>query len=220
MNLYELLREYAQVTRVLPDAESLSPELGKSLSLFHSCMMETELDHEAIDGIKQVNADPGALQPTHLSQFVVGFLPFNAVTSKSDTNEVLFDVYSFLNWMEKQGINHGWQAIDFKMAMQELSQEQERCLQLSHKLDEESGRNLEDPPEIFDTLTDIFAVEKIEGTFVHLKGVKIGEHLRLRLPDEALSLVVSGDHLDLVLGDTANRWVLLEASQVFPHFTG
>jgi len=93
---------------------------------------------------------------------------------------------------------------------------QDRCLRLSHLLDNESGRTLQDPPEIIQTLNDVFSVIKIESEFVYLKASHHDETIRLRLPSHILSMMKLNDHLDLVLGDTAEKWVLLEAGQVFP----
>ena len=46
----------------------------------------------------------------------------------------------------------------------------------------------------------------------------INESFRLRLPEDIIPLVVLHDSLELVLGDTTESWVLIEAGQVFPEF--
>jgi hypothetical protein len=65
-------------------------------------------------------------------------------------------------------------------------------------------------------LNDVFLVEKIEGGFVSLKGRRGKNLLRLKLPPEAFTLIQLNDCLDLILGDTSEKWVLLEAGQVYP----
>ena len=149
---------------------------------------------------------------------MVGFLPFNSVSTPEETNQVLFDVYSFINWLEKKGIAHGWADLNFSRNVKELLEAQKRCLELSHYLDEESGRILEDPPAITHTMADLFQVVKIDEKFVTLKGQHHKDTVRIGLPGEIVKWVRPHDHMDLVLGDTSEKWVLLEAGQVFPEF--
>ena len=72
------------------------------------------------------------------------------------------------------------------------------------------------PPNIQNTLNDVFSVEKIEGNSVSLKGRRQNEIIRLSLPPDALMLIQLNDCLDLILGDTSEKWVVLEAGQVYP----
>lgn len=216
--LYELMRQYATETRPAPSEELPHPELGKSLALFHACLLETDIERDATPGIPRLTASPDALEPNFLSRFVVGFLPFNAVSTPEETNRTLFEVYSFINWLKKQGIPHGWQDLNFSVKVKQLMEAQKRCLELSHYLDEESGRVLDDPPAITHTLADLFQVIKIDDRFVTLKGMHHEDPVRINLPDNIVKWVRPKDHLDLVLGDTSEKWVLLEAGQVFPEF--
>ena len=100
--------------------------------------------------------------------------------------------------------------------LQELSLSQERCLKLSNSLDEESGRTLEDTPPIVETVNDFFQVTKIERGFVYLQGHNEKEPIRLKFPSGIMDMIRINDNLDLVLGDTSQKWVLLESGQVFP----
>ena len=75
---------------------------------------------------------------------------------------------------------------------------------------------MSDPPEIQNTLNDIFLVEKIDGYFALLKGRRQENIVRLKLPPDALPLIKLNDCLDLTLGDTSEKWVVLEAGQVYP----
>ncbi len=100
--------------------------------------------------------------------------------------------------------------------MKDLFTTQERCLELSHLLDHESGQVLQEIPEIVDTLSDLFLVEKIEGNKVHLRGTVKNQTVSLRLTPAIMQLVKLNDCFDLVLGDTSERWVVLEAGKVFP----
>lgn len=216
MNLYQFMKDYARHRGLLPAADMPVGELGKSLALFHNCLVESGLDSSGEMGHHKVTAEPDRLTLAHLSRFVVGFLPFNSVSTKTETNEILFDLYSFLRWLDKQDITHGLADIDFQTTVQALTQAQERCLQLSHCLDDESGRTLEEPPRIAHTINDVFQVVKMENDFVLLQGRSQEDPVRVRLPGETMKLVRLNDHLDLVLGDTSERWVVLEAGQVFP----
>ncbi|QPJ60536.1 MAG: hypothetical protein G3M70_00980 [Candidatus Nitronauta litoralis] len=216
--LFDLMREYAAEVHPAPAEELPHPELGKSLGLFHVCLLETDLARDEIPGMPSVNASPDKLEPNHLSRFVVGFLPFNSVSTPEETNQVLFDVYSFINWLDKKNIPHGWAELDFSLKVRELLEAQKRCLELSHYLDEESGRILEDPPAITHTMADVFQVVNIDEKFVTLKGLHHEDTVRIGLPGEIVKWVRPHDHMDLVLGDTSERWVLLEAGQVFPEF--
>ena len=83
-------------------------------------------------------------------------------------------------------------------------------------LDNESSKTLKDPPIIQNTINDVFLVEKIEGSFISLKGRRENHLLRLKLAPEALNLIELNDYLDLTLGDTSEKWVVLEAGQVYP----
>ena len=98
----------------------------------------------------------------------------------------------------------------------QLYTKQERCLKLSQLLDEESGRILRNPPNIQNTLNDVFSVEKIEKNSVSLKGQREKEIVRLSLPPDTLKLIQLNDCLGLTLGDTSEKWVVLEAGQVYP----
>jgi hypothetical protein len=216
MSLYELMKDYAQSRGQHTASELPAGELGKSLALFHNCLLESGMEHSGEAGNRIVTAGPESLRPMHLSRFVVGFLPFNSVSTKAETNEILFDLYSFLRWLEKKDIQHGLAKIDFQKTVQALTGAQDRCLQLSHFLDDETGRILEEPPRIIETVNDVFSVTKIDGDYMYLQGGQQEDPIRVRLPAEIMSLVRLNDNLDLVLGDTSERWVVLEAGQVFP----
>lgn len=216
MRTYDLMKDYARLKRI-PPADSLPcPELGQSLSLFHTCLLEAGLQRDESSGTPLLIAHPDDIRPNHLSRFVVGFLPFNSITSQAETNNILFEVYFFFKWLEKRDLQHGLDNIDFPSLLKNLSSAQERCLKLSHYLDEETGRVLKDPPPIVDTVNDFFSVIKIEKSFVYLQGRKTEDPIRLKLPGPAMDMIRVDDNLDLVLGDTSERWVLLEAGQVFP----
>jgi hypothetical protein len=218
MNLYELMKNYAE-SHGQPSAPDLpAGELGKSLALFHNCLIESGMEHSGEMGDRAVTAGPEHLRTMYLSRFVVGFLPFNSVSTKTEANEILFDLFSFLRWLEKKDIHHGLAEIDFQKTVQALTGAQDRCLQLSHFLDDETGRVLEEPPRIIETINDVFSVIKIDGDYIYLQGQHQEDPLRIRLPNEIMNLVRLNDNLDLVLGDTSERWVVLEAGQVFPEF--
>ena len=102
--------------------------------------------------------------------------------------------------------------------IKELCAMQERCLKLSHLLDNESGRVLETNPDVVKTVNDVFTVMKIEKNTIILEGQNDKETFRLRLPTDILPLIQLHDSLELVLGDTTESWVLIEAGQVFPDF--
>jgi hypothetical protein len=216
MSLYELMKDYAQSRGQRPASELPAGELGKSLALFHNCLIESGMEHSGEMGNRIVTEGPESLRPIHLSRFVVGFLPFNSVSTKAETNEILFDLYSFLHWLEKKDIQHGLAEVDFQKTVQALTDAQDRCLQLSHFLDDETGRILEEPPRIVETVNDVFSVIKIDGDYIYLQSRQQEDPIRVRLPAEIMNLVRLNDHLDLVLGDTSERWVVLEAGQVFP----
>lgn len=218
MGIFELMREYAIETRVQHDSSTLTPELGRSLSLFHTGLLEAGLSYEGPDDKPWVTAHPTDLDGTHLSYFVVAFLPFSSVSENDEINAILFDVYSFFRWMDKSGIAHGFSELNLMGLIKDLYSMQERCLQLSHLLDHESGRTLEKHPEIVNTINDIFSVMNIENQMVTLKGRKENETVHLRLPSDILPMIKLDDSLELVLGDTSESWVLLEAGQVFPAF--
>lgn len=216
MSLYHCMKEFAQITGVSPAEDLPHPELGQSLSLLHSCLLEAGLDQEESPAGPVCAAGPEALQANHLSRFVVAFLPFNSITGKEETNLILFQVYAFLRWLDKRDIAHGWNTLDYSAQVRSLTADQARCLQVSHWLDDETGRVLDDPPQIVQTVSDLFRVLQKEGEFLILQGLRNPDPLRLRLPGNLLQLIRPFDHLDLVLGDTSERWVLLEAGQVFP----
>ncbi|NIQ00938.1 MAG: hypothetical protein GWM98_11385, partial [Nitrospinaceae bacterium] len=186
MNLYQLMRNYAQGRGLLPAPDLPAGELGKSLALFHNCLAEAGLSNSQKIGEAHVTAGPEEIVSSHLSRFVVGYLPFNSVSTKAETNEILFDLFSFLRWLDKESIPHGLSKIDFQQTIQELTRAQDRCLQLSHFLDDETGRVLEEPPRIVDTVNDLFLVIKIDRRFVFLQGQQHENPIRLRLPEEIL----------------------------------
>ncbi len=216
MNLYELMKNYAQSRGQHPASDLSAGELGKSLALFHNCLIESGMEHSGELGTRVITVGPENLRPMHLSRFVVGYLPFNSVSTKTETNEILFDLYSFLRWLDKKDIQHGLTEIDFQKTVQALNGAQDRCLQLSHFLDDETVRVLEEPPRIIETINDVFSVIKIDGDYIYLQGCQQEDPIRVRLPAEVMNLVRLNDNLDLVLGDTSERWVVLEAGQVFP----
>ena len=125
-------------------------------------------------------------------------------------------IYSFFNWLDKNKISHGLADTNISKLLKQLCTKQERCLKLSQLLDDESGRTLKNPPNIQNTLNDVFSVEQIERNSVLLKGRRQNEIVRLRLPPDVLSLIQLNDFLDLILGDTSEKWVVLEAGQVYP----
>jgi hypothetical protein len=61
-------------------------------------------------------------------------------------------------------------------------------------------------------------VIKIDGDTIYLQGGQQEDPIRVRLPNEIMNLVRLNDNLDLVLGDTSERWVVLEAGQVYPEY--
>ncbi len=156
MTLYELMNEYAQANPGEPVSESRTPELGNSLSLLHSSLMECGLACEEQAGAPRLTAKPLDIEPSHLSHFIVAYLPFNSVTEKSAINHVLFDIYSFFTWLNKKDIAHGLARANLSQLVKDLYSTQGRCLTLSHMLDNESGRVLNDPPGIHNTVTDFF----------------------------------------------------------------
>ncbi len=216
MGLYELMREYAVETKVKRDSSTPTPELGFSLSLFHAGLLEWGLEYGGSEDNPKLTASARELDTAHLSYFVVAFLPFNSVTQKEEINHVLFDVYSFFKWLDKTRVEHGLAKVSLMQLIKDLCSMQERCLKLSHLLDSESGRVLEDLPEIIHTVNDVFSVVKIENEKVFLKGRRENETVCLILPSHILPLLKLNDSMDLVLGDTSEKWVLLEAGQVFP----
>ena len=124
---------------------------------------------------------------------------------------------SFFDWLDKKKPPHGLVNTNMSQLVEQLFTKQERCLKLSQLLDDESERILKNPPNIQNTLNDIFLVEKIERNFVSLKGRHQNEIVRLNLPPDALTLIQLNDCLDLILGDTSEKWVVLEAGQVYPN---
>jgi hypothetical protein len=217
MNLYELMANYATSQGIAPTPEILNPELGSSLSLFNTSLIESGMDWEGPEEHPRVNASPKDIDLQKISHFTVAFLPFSSITKTTEINAILFEVFSFLKWLDRRDIVHGLSGTNVMALFKDLSAKQERCLKLSHLLDEESGNVLKLSPDIHETVTDIFSVEKIDSDFVFLKGQDQAEIIRLRLPAHIVSLVEPNDFLDLVLGDTSDRWVLLEAGRVYPY---
>ncbi|UCD11074.1 MAG: hypothetical protein JSU88_10485 [Nitrospinaceae bacterium] len=215
MTLYDHMAEYARLHRIAP-ADLPAGELGKSIALFHQSLVETGLATEGPEENPRLTAEPKNLRPLHLSHFIVAFLPFNSVTDKNEINAILFEVYSFLQWLDKRGDPAGLGELAVDCLMRELAGEQSRCLELSHLLDAEAQRVLASPPEIVLTRATLFRVAKISSDRIHLHCPREKDDLSLRLSDNILERVRIGDHLDLVIGDTSERWVLLEASRVFP----
>ena len=210
------MKEYATENPSPSNNEDLMPELGESLSLLHSSLIECDLSNEMQGGTSRLTAEPCDVEPSHLSHFVVAYLPFSTIREKTEINHVLFDIYSFFDWLNKKKIHHGLKTTNISNLVKQLFAKQERCLKLNELLDSESSRVLKDPPAIQNTLNDVFLVKKIEGNFVLLKGRHQKKLLRLRLPPETIRLVELDDYLDLILGDTSEKWVLLEAGQTFP----
>jgi len=216
MTLYELMNKYSTANPPPSYKGGLTPELGESLSLLHSSLIECGLASEKQGGTSRLLADPCNIEPSHLSHFIVAYLPFNSITEKKEINHVLFDIYSFFNWLDKKKISHGFANTNISRLVKQLCAKQERCLKLSQLLDSESSRVLKDPPAIQNTLNDVFLVKKIEGNFVSLKGRHQRKYLRLRLPSDTIKLIQLDDYLDLIVGDTSEKWVLLEAGQAYP----
>ncbi|VAX32842.1 hypothetical protein MNBD_NITROSPINAE05-1009 [hydrothermal vent metagenome] len=218
MGLYELLREYAVEINVQQEPSSATPELGYSLSLFHTGLLESGLPADGPDDNPLLTASPQEIDGVCLSYFVVAFLPFSSISRDNEMNTILFDVYSFFKWMDKSEIEHGLGKRNLMGMIKELCSMQARCLKLSHLLDDESGRVLESNPDVVKTVNDVFTVMKIEKNMLTLEGQNDNESFRLRLPAEIIPLVELQDYLELVLGDTTESWVLIEAGQVFPDF--
>jgi len=216
MTIYQRMAEYARQHRVTPVEDLPAGELGKSLALFHQSLIETGLDADGTEENPRLTAMPEDISPLHLSYFVVAFLPFNAITEKSETNSTLFDVYSFCQWLRKTGAATGLEDRPVDGLIRELAAQQDRCLKLSHLLDAESERVLEFPPEIVSTRADLFRVTEIARGRVLLQSPRQEDTLTLRLSGATLEKMRPNDHLELVIGDTSERWVLLEASKVFP----
>jgi hypothetical protein len=218
MGLYELMREYSVETKVKWESSTLTPELGHSLSLLHAGFLEAGLSSAGPEENPLLTASPLDIDGECLSYFVVAFLPFSSISKEDEMNTILFEVYSFFKWMDKKEIDHGLAGRDLMAMIKELCSMQERCLKLSHLLDNESGRVLETHPNIVKTVNDIFTVMKIGKDTISLRGQRDKESFRLRLPVDILPLVELNDSLELVLGDTSESWVLIEAGQVFPAF--
>ena len=216
MTLYELMNEYATANPTPSYKEDLTPELGRSLSLLHSSLIECDLASEEQGGTSRLIADSCDIEPSHLSHFIVAYLPLKSITKKTEINHVLFEIYSFFNWLDKKKIPHGFSNTNISQLVKQLCAKLERCLKLSQLLDSESSRILKDPPVIQNTLNDVFLVKKIEGNFVSLKGRHQEKLLRLRLPPDTIKLIQLDDYLDLIVGDTSEKWVLLEAGQAYP----
>ena len=102
MTLYDLMNEHSTSNHSLTAKEGLTPELGKSLSLLHASLIECDLANEEQGGTSRLTANPKDIELTHLSHFIIAYLPFNSVTEKSEINHILFDVYSFFDWLDKK----------------------------------------------------------------------------------------------------------------------
>ena len=218
MKLYQLMKDYADASSIKSDPESTTPELGFSLSLFHSCLIEAGVDQEDSAGTQKVAIPPRDIHPTLLGRFMVGFLPNCSITNKNEINRILFELYSFLKWLEKKDIQHGLANINFQQWVKKVSSNQERCQQLNHMLDQEAQRILDEPPPIVSTVSDTFSVAKIERDFIYLKGGSFSDQVRLRVTSDILQLLKPNDHLEMVLGDTSEKWVILECAEVFPGY--
>ena len=134
MTLYELMNEYATANPTPSDKENLTPELGESLSLLHSSLIECDLASEEQGGTPRLIAEPCDIEPSHLSHFIVAYLPFNSITEKTEINHVLYEIYSFFKWLDKKKISHGLAKINISQLVKELCAKQERCLKLSQLL--------------------------------------------------------------------------------------
>ena len=86
MTLYELMNEYASENPSPSDKEDLTPELGKSLSLLHSSLIQCDLENEEQGGRSRLTANPCDIEPSHLSHFIVAYLPFNSISKKAEIN--------------------------------------------------------------------------------------------------------------------------------------
>ena len=216
MNFYQWMCEYDQAAHPSHASGLPTKALGHSLGLFHTSLVEAGLEHEGPEKSPHLTAQPEDINTTHLSHFIVAFLPFNASTEKNEINPILFDVYAFFKWLDKKNVVHGMTGVAIDTLMKDLCATQERCLELSHLLDHESGQVLQEIPEIVDTLSDLFLVKKIEANLIHLQGTAKDQTVSLRLNPAIMQLVKLNDCIDLVLGDTSEKWVVLEAGKVFP----
>jgi len=217
MNLYELMEKCTKELNLSPDEESTAPALGASLSLFHESLLTMGLSRDESLGAPRLTADSDELTVLHISYFAVSFLPFNSVCEQNETNRILFDLYSFFRWMDARGYSHGLKEVDFAQLIRDLSATQSRCMKLSHLLDEESENALKSPPPICRTWSDVFEVAKIEEKYLILKSADGEGPVRLKLSSQTLSEARMYDQLDLVLGDTSEKWILLEAGSAYPH---
>ncbi len=215
MTLYERMAEYALNHRATP-ADLPAGELGKSLALFHQSLVEAGLEADGPENNPRLTATAADIAPFHLSHFIVAFLPFNSVSKMEEINPILFEVYSFIEWLAGKGDATGLGGINLDSLMRELSGEQPRCLKLSHLLDAEAQRVLEFPPAILATRATLFRVVKISRDHLHLQCPCEDDIYSLQLSASILKEVRQADHLDLVIGDAEDRWVILEASRVFP----
>jgi hypothetical protein len=120
------MNEYAAVNPPQSFRECSTPELGKNLSLLHSSLIECNLENEEQGGIPRLIASPIDIEPLHLSHFIVAYLPFNSVTENSEVNNVLFDIYSFFNWLDKKKIPHGLADMNIAKLLKQLYTKQER----------------------------------------------------------------------------------------------
>ncbi len=102
MNFYQWMCEYDRETHPSEAPEHATRELGYSLGLFHTSLVEARLEHEGPEKSPYITAQPQDINASHLSHFIVAFLPFNIGTEKSEINPILFDIYAFFKWLDKR----------------------------------------------------------------------------------------------------------------------
>ena len=217
MELYALLKDYSQEAKFSPDPNSPLSELGRSLSLFHSCLIEGGMNHEPALGIDCVIDSPKALTPSLLSRFIIGYL--SDFKKKSDALDILFEVYSFISWMNRKNIPHGLSKIDFQKATREILSQADRCRKIGSRLDFLTEKNLDDPPVFHNIWYDVFAVIRIQLTAISLHGQKGHQPVRLYLPADLIELIRMDDRMELTLASTIERWMVIEQSEVFPGYS-
>ena len=217
MELYALLKAYAQEAKFSPDPSSPLPELGRSLSLFHSCLIEGGMNHEPALGMDCVIDPPKALTSSLLSRFIIGYLSDSK--KKSDSLDILFEVYSFISWMNRKNIPHGLSKIDFQKATREIMAQTDRCKKIGSRLDSLTEKALHDPPIFHNTWHDVFAVIRIQPGYISLHGQKGHEPVRLYLPADLIELIKIDDRMELTLASTIERWIIIEQNEVFPGYS-
>tara|TARA_B100000686_G_scaffold347447_1_gene436168 strand:- start:1320 stop:1979 length:660 start_codon:yes stop_codon:yes gene_type:complete len=217
MELYTLLRDYATETRAISDPRSLTPELGRALSLFHTCMIEGGMNKEPVLGTDHITDPPKALTPPLLSRFIIGYLSNS--DNKLENHDILFEIYSFISWMNKKRIPHGLEKIDFQKTTKEIMEQSERCHEISSLIDSLTEENLDDPPTLHETWHDVFSVMRILANSIYLHGQKGREPVRLYLPANLTKLIRKEDRMELTLASTVERWIIIEQTEIFPgHF--